>query len=103
MATVSEVAHWMLRRFEERGELHHRQLVADIRDTFGDDFIYRARYGEGALKPAVLQAFRDLTPDGVVWSIREQAWRRPSPEDPPGQRLAEQRLRNSRARTARSA
>jgi hypothetical protein len=103
MATVSEVAHWMLRQFEEQGQLQHRQLVADIRDNFGDDFIYRARYGEGALKPAVLEAFRALTPNGVVWSIREQAWRRPSPDDPPGQRLAEQRLRSSRARVARSA
>lgn len=32
MATVSDVAHWMLNQFEERGQLQHRQLVADIRE-----------------------------------------------------------------------
>jgi hypothetical protein len=99
MATVSDVAHWMLHQFEAQGQLQHRQLVADIRDIFGDEFIYRARYGEGALKPAVLGAFRALTSGGVVWSFRERAWRRPGPGDPPG-RLADQRLRASRSRSS---
>jgi len=93
MATVTEVARWMVSQLEEQGKLNHRELVTDIRTIFGDGFTYRARYGAGALKREVLDEFRALTPEGVVWSFREQAWRRPQPDDSPGQRLAEQRRR----------
>jgi hypothetical protein len=87
MATTQEVAGWMRAQVEAHGRLEQQVATGCIRRRFGQEFLYRNRYGQGAIRAEVLEAFRALCPEGVVWSRRERAWRRRLPDDPSGSRV----------------
>jgi hypothetical protein len=89
MATTTEVAGWMRAQVEAHGRLERRVAALWIRHAFGEEFLYRTRRGEGAIREEVLDAFRALATDGVVWSRGKRAWRRRRPSDPPGTRVAD--------------
>ena len=82
MATTLEVAGWMRAQVAEHGRLARREAAECIRHAFGEAHLHRSKYGTGAIRAEVLDAFRALTPERVVWSRRERAWRLRRPSDP---------------------
>jgi hypothetical protein len=78
MATAQEVAAWLHAAFERAGELTRAGAVAGIRARFGPEFV-----AGGRIRKDVLEAFRQLAPEGRVFVGSRQAWRRRNPYDPP--------------------
>jgi hypothetical protein len=80
------IAQWMLAMFRKTGGLSQKQALWGIREIFGPEYLDATAHGRWAVPRAVLQVFRELDPDGVVWSTRRRAWRPRQPDDPPGRR-----------------
>jgi hypothetical protein len=90
MATSNEIAQWMLREYHQRGERLDQHWAANqIRLTFGEDHLYKNDNGNWAIKKGILDAFRKLTPEGVVWSRSDQQWRKRQHYDPAGKRMVD--------------
>ena len=72
--TPRKVAEFMVRLFDERwGSLDRSRAVREIRDRFGEAFLYRDDNGNWAIDRRVLAEFRELTPD-KVWSRGDLRW-----------------------------
>jgi hypothetical protein len=54
---------------------------------FGEEYVYQNENHNWAIRKEILEEFRRLTPDGVVWSRSEQLWRKRREYDPPGKRM----------------
>lgn len=70
----------------EQGLLYQETVVYQIKDTFGEDFVYTNENGNLAISKAVLRAFRGISGDKVVWERAERLWRLRNSFDAPGQR-----------------
>ena len=78
-----EIAEWMWDEFHERNGLIHGYIVRDIRERFGEEFIYRNKNGNFGIRKDILREFRRLTEDeDVVWSRGIRVWRKRRPQDP---------------------
>ena len=86
MHTAAEVARWMQRKTREDQVLNHRDAVKGIRQHFGDEFIYINRNGNPAIREDVLEEFRRMTQQSVVWELGMLRWRKRRPDDPRGVR-----------------
>ncbi len=66
----ADVAAWMMREFERcaPAPFYQEVVVYDIAEKFGEEFTYTNANGNLALEKAVLDAFRRVSGDGVVWS-----------------------------------
>ena len=85
MTTPADVARWMLEEFERQdGYLAQTDAVYTIERKFGAAFVYNNENGSLAIDRKVLNAFRKLTAETVVWERGERAWRRRDRHDPPG-------------------
>lgn len=87
MATVKEVAEWILGQLPEKAFLYQERVARNIRQQFGEEFTYRNKNGNWGIRKDVLDEFRKLTPADVVWSRSTQAWRRRRPNDPEGRMI----------------
>jgi hypothetical protein len=86
---AADAARWMLGAFESGGGyLAQDDAALEIQRRFGDEFTYDNQNGNLAIRRDVLDEFRSLTADTVVWLRTERAWRRREPGDPAG-RMAE--------------
>lgn len=77
-------AQWMLARLRAEGCLHQDEAVHEIMERFGEEYAYFNDNGNPAIVPAVLDAFRRMTGDDVVWTKRYRFWRRRDADDEPG-------------------
>ena len=83
--TPAAVARWMLDEFERQdGYLAQEDAADTIGSKFGTAFVYDNENGNLAIDRKVLDAFRKLTAETVVWDRGERAWRRRDLNDPPG-------------------
>ena len=89
MPTSSEIAQWMLGEFRPKGYLDQHYAASQIRQRFGEEHTYKNANGNWAIKKPILDAFRKLTPDDVVWSRSDQRWRTRRPYDKPGKRMVD--------------
>jgi exonuclease I len=87
MATPKEIAEWMLAEYKKKDELIQHRAATQIKEQFGEDHLYKNKNGNWAIVKPILDAFRALTPEGVVWSRDGQLWRKRRPNDPPGKRM----------------
>lgn len=87
MTTAKEVAEWILTQLPETIFLPQDRVARNIRQSFGEEFTYRNKNGNWGIRKDVLDEFRKLTPDNVVWSRSQQAWRRRRPTDPPSRMI----------------
>lgn len=85
-ATPLIVAKWMVGAFDSAGILDQHFAAHGIEERFGSDFVYINENANLAIDRRVLQAFRDLTGDDVIWSSGDLAWRRREPWDRPGRK-----------------
>lgn len=89
MPTPEEVAQFMMHQFEavpERGRMRQSSIARRIRVEFGEDFTYKNKNRNWAIKKEVLDEFRRLSDDDVVWEQSRQAWRRRRETDKPGRK-----------------
>lgn len=91
MSKVSSraVAEWMLREFQEAGELFQQDAVCEIQELFGEAFTYMNENGNPAISREVLSIFRTLTERTAVWVRREQCWRQRADCDDPEKRVTD--------------
>ena len=74
-----EVAQYMLHRLEQARAggsiwLEHSDIIQEIEDEFGNDWIVGYK-GDGAIiHPKVLAAFRVLADGSVAWHPGYRAW-----------------------------
>ncbi len=88
--TAQDVATFMLKRLnEEDGVLYQEDIVSDIRERYGDEFVYDNENGNPGIDRKVLSEFRKLTQGKVVWSRGEQYWKFREDSDDPKSRMTE--------------
>jgi len=73
------VAQWMLDQYRRNSRLVQSSAARGIRMTF--------RQRNWGINKGILEAFRELTPDDVVWSRSSQTWRQRRESDPPDKRM----------------
>lgn len=73
--TAKDVARFMLSELKREKYLYQEQVVFDIQEQFGDEFVYDNENGNPAISKEVLKEFRALTEDRVIWERGERMWR----------------------------
>lgn len=79
-----DVAKWMLEKLNNEDVLSQEDAVFEIEKNFGAEFVYENDNGNSAINKNVLEAFRKITGDDVVWERGEKSWRFREPYDEPG-------------------
>lgn len=85
-APADVLAAWMLEMLRKTGGLTQRQAIWGIREIFGPEYLGQSAYGRPVIPRPVLDRFRKLDPEGIVWSQQQRGWRPRRPEDPPDRR-----------------
>lgn len=85
--TEKEVARWMLEQYERHKRLVQSSAAYGIRKAFGEEHVYKNRQRNWGINKGVLEEFRKLTPNNVVWSRSSQTWRERREADPPDSRM----------------
>lgn len=81
------VARWMLDQYRRNNRLVQSSAARGIRMTFGEHHVYKNRQRNWGINKGILEEFRKLTPDDVVWSRSSQTWRQRRESDPPDKRM----------------
>ncbi|RAO78053.1 DUF6953 family protein [Dyella jiangningensis] len=81
------VALSMLEQYQRYSRLVQSTAAHGIRKNFGDHRVYRNRQRNWGINKGVLEEFRKLTPNDVVWSRSSQTWRQRRDSDPPDKRM----------------
>jgi hypothetical protein len=81
--TVDDVTKWMMGELE-KGPLYQDKAAWEIKQRFGDEFVYSNDNGNPAIEKSVLNRFRKISGDGVVWSRGDFCWRLRTARDKPG-------------------
>lgn len=87
MTTPQSIAQWMLTQVPAAGFLNQSRVARTIRNTWGEDFVYKNKNRNWAIRADILEAFRALTEGQLMWSRSRQAWRRRRPGDPEGRMI----------------
>jgi hypothetical protein len=82
-----EIARWMLLEFKKHQRLSQASAARGIKAAYGETHVYKNKQRNWAINKGILEAFRSLTPEDVVWSRSYQAWRARKPTDPAGTRM----------------
>jgi hypothetical protein len=82
-ATIADVAKWMMEQIGEK-PLYQDKAAWEIKKRFGETFVYSNENGNPAIVKAVLEKFRKVSGDDVVWSRGDYCWRRRRASDKPG-------------------
>jgi hypothetical protein len=82
--TPEQVAAWMLDELERDNYLHQETVVHKIASQFGEPFTYRNESGNRAIRKDVLNAFRKLTGESVIWARGTRMWRKRRQHDRSG-------------------
>ncbi len=82
--TPQTIAQWMLDELNRTKILHQDVVVSTILSQFGGEFCYFNDGGNHVIDRRVLNAFRALTGEQVVWVRGENCWRFRQAGDPSG-------------------
>lgn len=81
--TAGQVAAWMLEQVQGR-PLYQDEAVWTIEKQFGSQFTYNNNNGNLAIDEGVLEEFRTLSGDDIVWERGEKLWRMRTAHDAKG-------------------
>lgn len=84
---VAEFMFQELQQMPKMARLRQHRLVRQVMSRFGDEYVYRNKNHNYAIAPSVLEVFRELTGDSIVWERSRQAWRHRRDSDPPDSRM----------------
>lgn len=85
MASTDEekkIAQWMLEQYTKHKRLPQTMAARGIMIEFGEQYVYRNKQRNWAINKGILEEFRKITPEDVVWSRSSQTWRARAPYDP---------------------
>lgn len=81
---AKSISHWMLSQIEKDGCIYQDDVVDRIIGAKVDELLRENSDGNLVLGTAVLNLFKQLTPDSVVWVGPDRYWRWRVAEDEPG-------------------
>lgn len=81
---AKHVADWMLAQVERDGCIYQDDVVDHIVRAKAEELLRENSDGNLVLGTTVLNAFKKLTPDSVVWVKPHRYWRWRVAEDEPG-------------------
>ncbi|KHS90771.1 DUF6953 family protein [Pectobacterium brasiliense] len=84
MPTIDDVAEWMKSELDKSNRLYQETTVYKIKQLFGEVFVYTNANGNFSIDKKVLNKFKKLTGDYVIWERGEKAWRKRTSYDKPG-------------------
>lgn len=84
--TPKEVAQWMLEEINKANNLYQSDAAAAIKTKFGERFCYINQNGNLAVDRKVLNEFKKLTGNLVVWDRNGHLWRLREDYDTPTRR-----------------
>jgi hypothetical protein len=87
--TPLEVAQWMRDKVLSENYMYQEDIVYEIAQKFGEEYVYDNENGNLAISKKVLKEFRRLTEETVVWERGERCWRKREPSDDPDRRQAD--------------
>lgn len=70
-----DVALWLLGRLKAEHVLYQQDAAIATQAEFGEEFTHENRHGNLAINQTVLQVFRKLSANSVVWIRNEKFWR----------------------------
>ncbi|POA17003.1 hypothetical protein C1886_24260 [Pseudomonas sp. FW300-N1A1] len=76
------IAQWMLAEYRKQDCLPQSLAAREIRLMFGEAHVYRNRHGNWAVNKPILESFKALTAEYIVWSRGFQLWRPRTAQDP---------------------
>jgi hypothetical protein len=82
-----QIAGWMLSKYLQFNRLVQTVAAREIRIQFGEQHVHKNANRNWAINKPILEEFRKLTPEDVVWSRSTQTWRKRRPTDPPDSRM----------------
>jgi hypothetical protein len=82
--SVEQAAAWMLSHVEEARYLHQEDAAYYIQHQFGDHLVYINERGTLCLGKPLLNAFRRISSEAVVWVPSDRHWRLHEHGDQPG-------------------
>jgi hypothetical protein len=82
--TPSDIAQWMLSVIQEQGELTQNNAYYQINKQFGTGFTTVSNSGSPTIKTSVLNAFKKISEDTVIWERGDKKWRKREFYDAPG-------------------
>ncbi|WP_334151322.1 DUF6953 family protein [Hyphomicrobium sp.] len=82
--SADDVAKWMMEQIGDKKPLYQDDAAWKIMRQFGKSFVYDNAAGNPAIEKAVLDAFRKVSGDDIVWSKGEKCWRKRIATDVPG-------------------
>lgn len=82
------IAKWMLAEYRKQNFLPQALAAREIRLMFGEAYVYQNCHGNWAVNKPILEAFKTLTAEYVVWSRSFQLWRPRTAQDPAGTRVS---------------
>lgn len=89
LSKKKEVAEWMLKRLHKEKYLFQEVIVFEISQRFGDEYTYINNNGNLSISKSVLNEFKKLTEENVVWDRSEKMWRFRHQYDTPGKRQSD--------------
>ncbi len=75
MATVQEVAQWLLEEIYDHELVFQTAAVKRIAAEFGEEFLYLNKNGNLSISRDVLGEFRRIRGDDIEWNDGERSWR----------------------------
>jgi hypothetical protein len=75
MTTERDVAEWMFSSLTSAKYLEQGATVSQIRDIFGERFVYQNESGNSAINKKVLAEFKKLIDGKAAWDRSDKAWR----------------------------
>ena len=81
---AATASSWMKLQLEKDGCLYQDDVVDYLVKSGADSLRRENTDGNLVLQRKLLNAFRELTPDNVVWVKPDRYWRFRVPEDEPG-------------------
>jgi len=82
-----KIAEWMLEQYNKHHRLTQSSAARGIRKEFGEEYVYKNKQRNWAINKGILESFKKLTPEGVVWSRSTQTWRARRTSDPQDTRM----------------
>ena len=81
--TPEDAAKWMINELTQKGSLYQNTAVHNLWNL-DNSLAYRNKNGNRAIQPSVLDCFKKLGGDKVVWSRGDRSWRLRKSSDAPG-------------------
>lgn len=81
---ANSVALWMLEQIQREDCIYQEDVVDHLIKAGHEEFLVENADGNQVLGKRVLDSFRKLTPDTVVWVKPDRYWRFRVREDEPG-------------------